>query len=121
MQRTAVSDYVQQRIAALVVHLEEIFKQNNTANHLNWPADKIETEQGQKWVKFIKVGHGNNRSVYCFVAVKDFADNKALGPVKMGDIHMAASWKAPAKHARGSIFSEDFDKCCGPYGVSYLR
>lgn len=41
---------------------------------------------------------------------------------KTGDIYKPATWKAPAKHARGNIYAEDGGlKCAGPYGIAYLR
>lgn len=57
-------------------------------------------------------------SVYAFVALTDFS-TKFLGQVKTGNIHMAATSKAPAKHARGSVFG-NMD-CLGPHGIAYLR
>lgn len=66
---------------------------------------------GQKYIKIITVGgNGTSRSVYCFL---DYA----------GRIYKAASWKAPAKWARGSIFDPDFGwgTALGPYGAAYLR
>lgn len=53
------------------------------------------------------IGH---KSVWCFI-------NK-----ENGDVLKAASWKAPAKHARGNIFDKDNGlKFIGPYGPAYLR
>jgi hypothetical protein len=51
------------------------------------------------------------RSVYCFVNMEN------------GDILKPAGWKSPAKHARGNIYDspEKYMKCCGVYGVAYLR
>lgn len=50
-------------------------------------------------------------SVYCFIRAED------------GAILKAASWKAPAKGVRGSIFDANYSwgKGVGPYGASYLR
>jgi hypothetical protein len=32
-----------------------------------------------------------------------------------------ATWKAPARHSRGSVLADDFGlSCVGPYGVDYL-
>lgn len=74
-------------------------------------ADKFTIDPGGK--KFVRIVRarpdGGQRSVYCFVKV----DN--------GDILKAASWKAPAPHARGNIYGADPLKGCGPYGVAYLR
>lgn len=64
--------------------------------------------------------HGGN-SVHCFVAVRDFS-NKALGAVTTGQIFKPASWKAPAKHARGDLLTvSTWDKTFTDYGVRYLR
>lgn len=39
-----------------------------------------------------------------------------------GDVLKPASWKAPAKHARGNIFDEKNGLgSMGPYGPAYLR
>ena len=50
--------------------------------------------------KFVKVIHDN--SVWGFIAKKD-GEHKGL-PMKKGDVFKPASWRAPAKHVRGSIF-----------------
>jgi hypothetical protein len=66
---------------------------------------------GQKYIKIISTRpDGNQRSVYCFI---DYA----------GNIYKAATWKAPAKHIRGSVFHEDcsWGRGLGPYGAAYLR
>ena len=64
---------------------------------------------GKRYVRIMK-SHGSSRSAYAFV------------DTQTGDILLPASWKAPAKHARGNIFAADLGlSCCGPYGVSYLK
>ena len=55
---------------------------------------------GRKFVKVV-----NDNSVWGFIAKVD-GEFKGLPMIK-GDVFKAASWKAPAKHARGSIFSDD--------------
>ena len=77
--------------------------------------DSFSIKYAPKWAKIVKGG-----GVYGFVALVDFS-NKQLGQVKTGDIHKAASWTTPAKHARGSVFADDFGNCAGPYGIAYLR
>jgi hypothetical protein len=48
-------------------------------------------------------------SAHCFV------------DIATGDVLKAASWKAPAKHARGNIFDESNGlKWMGPFGPAYL-
>jgi len=50
----------------------------------------IEIIFGRKYAKLVK-NNGEQRFAYCFVNMTN------------GDILKAASWKAPAKHARGNI------------------
>jgi hypothetical protein len=71
----------------------------------NFPALSIES--GRKYVKIIKTTtcmSYSSRSVYCFVDKSN------------GDILKAATWKAPAKIARGNIY-QDFKDAITPYGV----
>jgi len=66
---------------------------------------------GSKYIKLVTTSRGDRgSSVYCFV-------NKSTG-----DIYKAASYAAPAKHARGNIFDEDYawGKAVNIYGGTYL-
>lgn len=59
-------------------------------------------------------------SAAAFVAKED-GETKNLGLVRKGDVLKPASWKGPARHARGNLF----DAWGGtlwltPYGVAYL-
>jgi hypothetical protein len=75
----------------------------------------ITLEEGKKFVRVVRAdkhlptGNITGRAVYCFV-------NK-----ENGDILKPAGWKAPAKHARGSIHNANILEGCGVYGVAYLR
>jgi len=72
---------------------------------------------GRKYVKLVTVEYnpengekGAKRSVHAFV-------DRATG-----DIFMPASWKAPAKHARGNIFRDAGKDSLTPEGfIYYLR
>ena len=55
--------------------------------------------------KFVKVVREN--SVWGFIAKKD-GEHKGL-PMKKGDVFKPASWRAAAKHVRGSIFDTNTD------------
>ena len=55
--------------------------------------------------KFDKIMHGT--SCWGFVAKKN-GEHKGI-PYFTGDVFKAASWRAPAKHVRGSIFHESSD------------
>ena len=66
--------------------------------------------------KFIKVVHNN--SVWGFVAKVDGV-HKGV-PMLKGDILKAATWRAPAKHSRGSIFDSEMHKSFSWTGPNYL-
>ena len=66
--------------------------------------------------KFIKVVEGNR--VWGFVAKVD-GTHKGL-PMLKGDILKAATWRAPAKHSRGSIFDSEMHKSFSWTGPNYL-
>ena len=59
----------------------------------------LDVKSGRKFDKIT-----SNGSVWGFVA-KDDGVHKGI-PHKMGDVFKAAGWRAPAKWARGSIFSD---------------
>ena len=73
------------------------------------PYRVLTAEPGRKYIKIV-VATGGSRSVYCFLDMK-------------GNIYKAASWRAPAKHVRGSVFDDHYSygKALGPYGAAYLR
>jgi hypothetical protein len=54
----------------------------------------LKLDHGARYVRVYK-DDGTSRSVYVFVDTRN------------GDILKSASWKTPAKHARGNIFSDD--------------
>jgi len=77
-----------------------------------------------KWVRVVTLEERNGEwkvgSVYAFIALVENT-TKALGSVKPGDIHKAATFKAPAKHARGNVFVEGWEKALTAYGIVYLK
>lgn len=118
---------VRARIDAFVKHADarvaDYFKERNY-DLLTPPTHRADFIS-EKWCRIVTVEHyvnGTTRvgGVYAFVALID-GYTKTLGAVRAGGIYMAASFKKPAKHARGSVFSADFDNCAGPYGINYLR
>jgi hypothetical protein len=79
----------------------------------------------QKWVRIVRIknpnqGESSVDGVHCFVCLSTFA-TKTLGPCFVGGIYRAASFKTPAKHARGNVFDADFAKCLSVYGANYLK
>ena len=67
--------------------------------------------------KFIKVVEGTR--VWGFIAKVDGV-HKGV-PMKKGDILKAATWRAPAKHSRGSIFDSEMHKSFSWTGPNYLN
>lgn len=54
-----------------------------------------------------------SKSVHCFIDTKEET---------FGDILKPASWKTPAKHARGNIFDGEWGiNSVGVHGPAYLR
>jgi len=84
-------------------------------NDPSFGAKKLSLERGPKYIRVVvsdsygdsKTGAG--RSVYCFIDTTN------------GNILKSASWKAPAKHARGNIFDADPLQGVTQYGAQYLR
>ena len=66
--------------------------------------------------KFIKVVEDNR--VWGFIAKVD-GTHKGV-PMLKGDILKAATWRAPAKHSRGSIFDSEMHKSFSWTGPNYL-
>lgn len=120
--------------ATLNVRIEELVKAADAVTAKHWlvqgytfapHAIHVAEASSDKWVKILTHDRGpdgsvTGKSVYAFVAAKDF-ENKTLGKIKTGDIHKPASWSAPAKHARGNVFADDFAKCLTAHGIVYLR
>ena len=66
--------------------------------------------------KFIKVVEGSR--VWGFISLVD-GEHKGA-PIKIGDIMKAATWRAAAKHSRGSIFDSEMHKSFSWTGPNYL-
>lgn len=74
----------------------------------------VTVETGKRYARIVnRYAKGEGGSVYCFIDLTN------------GDILKAASWKAPAKGARGNIFNTDYDvgdgKPCDMYGSGMYK
>ena len=101
--------------------LDEIINEGNEEG--STLTKKVDVIEGQKFIKVVTAyeSDGNHRSVYAFIA-KYEGHTKQLGDYKQGDVLKPASWKTPAKHARGNIFdSTNGLGAAGKYGLAYLR
>lgn len=83
----------------------------STNNLPNIQPDYLTATYGPKYVKIVRNDpYTTGHSVFCFIERST------------GNVLKAASWKAPAKGVRGSIFAEKFeDYGVNVYGVNSLR
>ena len=96
-------------IEEFVARCQVISSEYQTKHFPNNAPQTLNLEPGKKYCRIVQIGPGT-RSAWAFV---DMAN---------GDVLKAASWKLPAKHARGNIFDENQGmKHIGPYGPAYLR
>jgi len=65
--------------------------------------------------KFIRLWKGTS----CWGFISRVDDNLKGAPIKRGDLLKPATWKAPAKHARGNI--TDGTAKWGVYGPEYIH
>jgi hypothetical protein len=82
-------------------------------------------EAGRDFVRVVETRReasgdpAGQRMVHSFVAVTDGA-TKALGTRKPGDVFKAATWKAPARHVRGSILGDPAEALTDRGSIRYL-
>jgi hypothetical protein len=94
--------------------VQGIVDRHYAESFVNLPVPTITVKFGRKYAKLIREDSTGalgrtQKFVYGFVSVDT------------GDIYKAATWNAPAKHARGSIFNDDGGmNACTPYGIIYL-
>ena len=100
-----------QALKAFLKGAQQIIDDDFKRNYPNLKPNLLITKPGKKYVKIIsKAQSGSGSSVWAFI-VKE-----------TGDILKPASWKAPAKHARGNIFDQDNGtRSVTAYGPGYLQ
>jgi len=114
------------RVSAFMHYVEEAEVRYRQANqYLNYV--KMEFSESDQWIKIYKNEFSSQsqkflrQAIFCFIAVKD-GFTRQLGYFKAGDIFEPASFKAPAKNARGNVFLEDFgDPIDEHASIRYLR
>ena len=100
----------------LIVYVEgvqEVVNKYYAQHYTNLVPCLIQVEGGRKYVKISSTNDGGagSKSVHSFINTEN------------GDVLKPASWKTPAKHARGNIFSpKNGLEAIGPSGhVHYMR
>jgi hypothetical protein len=87
---------------------EKVAAYNERFATVNPPS--LVVEPGRRYIRIVSQITTNQRSAWAFVDKTN------------GDVLKPASWKTPAKHARGNVFDDHNGlKWIGPYGPAYLR
>jgi len=96
-------------VAGYVAGAQKIINENYATNYTILTPPTLVVIIGKRFVKISrKEEHGS--SAFAFIDSTN------------GDILKPASWKAPAKHARGNVFDADFGLYrTTPYGPEYLK
>lgn len=97
-------------ILAFAVRVQEMVNEHTAENFPSLTPETISIDpNGRKYVRIVRSGD-SSRSVYCFVERET------------GNILKAASWKTPAKGARGNIYADDHGmQAVTAYGAVYRR
>ena len=96
----------------------KVFEDHRQLNHPTLPKEMLVASEGDRYIKVSRISENVDPVTHRPIV------NSAYGFIDRtnGDVLMAASWRAPAKHARGNIFNPDNGlPCVGPYGIAYLR
>ncbi len=99
----------------ITMMLDKLYDMYDAYFRGHYPSSTVPTfsaEYGPKNVRIV-ISDRSSRSVYCFVDIES------------GDILKSASWKAPAKGKRGSIWNDECDvgyyRPCNIYGSNLYK
>ena len=93
------------QVAAFVARCQEMVDKHMAATYQNNPRRVLAFTTGQRYARVTC-----DRSAWAFVDLGN------------GDVLLPASYKSPAKHARGNILAPDGGMGnMGPYGPAYMR
>ncbi len=99
------TETVDERIEGLLTRLRELNRKYFAEHYPRSEVPEISSTMGKKWIKVIR-----ETSVYAFIHMQT------------GEIFFPAGWRAPAKHARGNVYAEDYGmSCCNVSSVAYLK
>lgn len=91
---------------------QKIVTANEKKQNLDIGSAELSFDKGRRYWRIWSTRQGDyrHRSAWAFLDTTN------------GDVLKPASWRAPAKHARGNIFdAQGGTKGVGPYGPAYLR
>ena len=96
----------------------KVLEDHRKLHYVTLPKETLKPNEGERYIKISRISENVDpqtgrpivSSAYGFIDRTN------------GDVLMAASWRAPAKHARGNIFQPDNGLACvGPYGIAYMK
>ena len=96
----------------LLVKIQEDYDKWGSRSGIDKKLD-LKLKKGRKFIKVVE-----DTRVWGFISLVD-GEHKGA-PIKVGDIMKAESWRAAAKHSRGSIFDSEFHKSFSWTGPNYL-
>lgn len=100
---------IETRVNGYVEGLQDKIDKHYKTDLPNLTIPKLEVTKGKRYYKVTR-NDSSSRSVVAFIDAEN------------GDILKPASWKAPAKHARGNVYDEDFGLSQSTaYGPNYLK
>lgn len=94
-----------EKLTKYVALVQKLHDEKFARDYKNLTAPLIDISVGKKYVKLVRIDDGGegSSSVHSFVSA---VDNPKKGE-KVGDILKPATYSAPAKHPRGSIFVDN--------------
>lgn len=99
-----------ERLNEWLAACQDMINRHFADNYANLTAPILKLEHGSKYIRVVRDGGEYDRSVYAFIDKTN------------GDIRKPASWKAPAKWARGCLFDDKKGLgSMGTYGPAYLK
>jgi hypothetical protein len=101
---------IEERINGFVHKLQTVITEHYVTKYPNIGAPVITVDWGRKYARIVKETAGQ-KMVHSFIDLSN------------GDILKAASWAAPAKRARGSVFDDNYGvgSAVNVYSAQYLR
>ncbi len=98
-------------LTSFIVGAQAIIDENYPEGYPENCKETLTADPGRRYVRIVRASSlAHSRSVHCFV---DMTNGNVLKP---------ASWKTPAKGARGNIFTmKSASEAVGPRGAHYAR
>jgi hypothetical protein len=111
MENTNTAQNLGTALLAFVLDSQRKINEKYKTNYPNLTVPCLVTAPGKKFVKIVCKNHPDDRSGSAWAFIE----------LSTGNILKAASWAAPAKHARGNVYQPETWASVTSYGPAYLR